>query len=124
MAILSHVLLEAALPSVQQSGAKVPFCSESFPWFMQVCMDTIVGNDMIRGISGGQKKRVTTGEMIVGPCKTLFLDEVRLTSLPAAQAACCCATFCGFAATACWFGVLRTWHLHRQVKPDCMTDPI
>ena len=31
---------------------------------------------MIRGISGGQKKRVTTGEMIVGPAKTLFLDEI------------------------------------------------
>ena len=64
-------------------------------------MDTIVGNDMIRGISGGQKKRVTTGEMIVGPCKTLFLDEVGLTRLPAAQAACGGARLCGFAATAC-----------------------
>ncbi|CAA2949088.1 ABC transporter G family member 29 [Olea europaea subsp. europaea] len=31
---------------------------------------------MIRGISGGQKKRVTTGEMIVGPTKTLFMDEI------------------------------------------------
>lgn len=32
-----------------------------------------VGNQMIRGISGGQKKRVTTAEMIAGPKKTLFM---------------------------------------------------
>lgn len=43
---------------------------------LDVCRDTIVGDDMIRGISGGQKKRVTTGEMIVGPTKTLFMDEI------------------------------------------------
>ncbi|GJU16001.1 hypothetical protein Tco_1143967 [Tanacetum coccineum] len=29
--------------------------------------NTMVGDQMIRGISGGEKKRVTTGEMIVGP---------------------------------------------------------
>lgn len=43
---------------------------------LDVCRDTIVGDDMIRGISGGQKKRVTTGEMMVGPTKTLFMDEI------------------------------------------------
>ncbi|KAK6153661.1 hypothetical protein DH2020_013300 [Rehmannia glutinosa] len=43
---------------------------------LDVCRDTIVGDEMIRGISGGQKKRVTTGEMIVGPTKTLFMDEI------------------------------------------------
>nr|KJB70399.1 hypothetical protein B456_011G071500 [Gossypium raimondii] len=43
---------------------------------LDICKDTIVGDEMIRGISGGQKKRVTTGEMIVGPTKTLFMDEI------------------------------------------------
>ncbi|KAK3005008.1 hypothetical protein RJ639_016125 [Escallonia herrerae] len=31
---------------------------------------------MRRGISGGQKKRLTAGEMIVGPTKALFMDEI------------------------------------------------
>ncbi|GAB4850286.1 transcription factor [Ancistrocladus abbreviatus] len=43
---------------------------------LDICRDTIVGDEMQRGISGGQKKRVTTGEMIVGPTKTLFMDEI------------------------------------------------
>ncbi|CAN8270209.1 unnamed protein product [Cochlearia groenlandica] len=43
---------------------------------LDICKDTMVGDEMTRGISGGQKKRVTTGEMIVGPTKTLFMDEI------------------------------------------------
>lgn len=43
---------------------------------LDVCADTLVGNEMIRGISGGQRKRVTTGEMLVGPAKALFMDEI------------------------------------------------
>ncbi|XP_031100886.1 ABC transporter G family member 31 [Ipomoea triloba] len=43
---------------------------------LDICSDTMVGNDMLRGVSGGQRKRVTTGEMIVGPRKTLFMDEI------------------------------------------------
>ncbi|XP_050938061.1 ABC transporter G family member 36-like isoform X2 [Cucumis melo] len=43
---------------------------------IDICKDTIVGDEMQRGISGGQKKRVTTGEIIVGPTKTLFMDEI------------------------------------------------
>ena len=31
---------------------------------------------MLRGISGGQKKRLTTAEMIVGPAKALLMDEI------------------------------------------------
>ncbi|XP_038696600.1 pleiotropic drug resistance protein 1-like [Tripterygium wilfordii] len=43
---------------------------------LEVCADTLVGDEMIRGISGGQKKRVTTGEMLVGPARALFMDEI------------------------------------------------
>ncbi|KAK4590481.1 hypothetical protein RGQ29_020864 [Quercus rubra] len=43
---------------------------------LEVCADTLVGNQMLRGISGGQRKRVTTGEMLVGPSKVLLMDEI------------------------------------------------
>ncbi|KAL8130556.1 LOW QUALITY PROTEIN: hypothetical protein V2J09_019711 [Rumex salicifolius] len=43
---------------------------------LDICADTIIGDDMRRGISGGQKKRLTTGEMIVGPTKALLMDEI------------------------------------------------
>nr|XP_023914219.1 pleiotropic drug resistance protein 3-like [Quercus suber] len=43
---------------------------------LDICADTQVGDAMRRGISGGQKKRLTTGEMIVGPTKALFMDEI------------------------------------------------
>ncbi|GAB2269450.1 transcription factor [Dionaea muscipula] len=43
---------------------------------LQVCADTVVGNQMIRGISGGEKRRLTTGEMLVGPARALFMDSI------------------------------------------------
>lgn len=43
---------------------------------LEICADTMVGDRMIRGISGGQRKRVTTGEMLVGPAKAFFMDEI------------------------------------------------
>ncbi|KAF0905326.1 hypothetical protein E2562_003922 [Oryza meyeriana var. granulata] len=43
---------------------------------LDICADIIVGGPMIRGISGGQKKRVTTGEMLTGPATALFMDEI------------------------------------------------
>ncbi|KAF8034804.1 hypothetical protein BT93_C0965 [Corymbia citriodora subsp. variegata] len=43
---------------------------------LDICADTLIGDPMRRGISGGQKKRLTTAEMIVGPNKALFMDEI------------------------------------------------
>nr|POF00774.1 pleiotropic drug resistance protein 1 [Quercus suber] len=43
---------------------------------LDVSADTMVGDEMIRGISGGQRKCVTTGEMLVGPANALFMDEI------------------------------------------------
>ncbi|KAK9122733.1 hypothetical protein Sjap_012335 [Stephania japonica] len=43
---------------------------------LEVCSDIIVGDAMTRGISGGQRKRVTTGEMLVGPQRAFFMDGI------------------------------------------------
>ncbi|XP_020585995.1 pleiotropic drug resistance protein 2-like isoform X2 [Phalaenopsis equestris] len=43
---------------------------------LDICADILVGDEMRRGISGGEKKRVTTGEMLAGPARALFMDEI------------------------------------------------
>ncbi|KAI3707559.1 hypothetical protein L6452_26185 [Arctium lappa] len=43
---------------------------------LETCADTKVGDQMRRGISGGEKKRVTVGEMLVGPANVFFMDEI------------------------------------------------
>ncbi|PUZ59878.1 hypothetical protein GQ55_4G078800 [Panicum hallii var. hallii] len=43
---------------------------------LEVCADTMVGDEMFRGISGGQRKRVTAGEILVGSARVLFMDEI------------------------------------------------
>ncbi|RLN55369.1 hypothetical protein BBP00_00008521 [Phytophthora kernoviae] len=40
------------------------------------CKDTVVGDAMLRGVSGGERKRVTTGEMLVGRKRLQLLDEI------------------------------------------------
>uniref|UniRef100_J3MUY2 ABC transporter domain-containing protein n=1 Tax=Oryza brachyantha TaxID=4533 RepID=J3MUY2_ORYBR len=40
------------------------------------CADTIIGDDLRRGISGGQKKRATIGEMLVSFSKCFFMDDI------------------------------------------------
>ncbi|PSS36226.1 ABC transporter G family member 32 like [Actinidia chinensis var. chinensis] len=43
---------------------------------LDICADTLVGDEMLKGISGGQKKRLTTGELLAGPSRVLFMDEI------------------------------------------------
>ncbi|CAL0299773.1 unnamed protein product [Lupinus luteus] len=43
---------------------------------LEICADTMVGDEMRRGISGGEKKRLTTGEMLVGPAKVFLMDDI------------------------------------------------
>uniref|UniRef100_A0A7S1TP17 ABC transporter domain-containing protein n=1 Tax=Phaeomonas parva TaxID=124430 RepID=A0A7S1TP17_9STRA len=50
---------------------------------LQSCEDTIVGDDLLRGVSGGQKRRVTTGEMLAGDFNVILADEIS-TGLDAA----------------------------------------
>ncbi|GMF32376.1 unnamed protein product [Phytophthora fragariaefolia] len=43
---------------------------------LQICQDTIVGDNMLRGVSGGERKRVTTGEMEFGMTYVSLMDEI------------------------------------------------
>lgn len=38
--------------------------------------ETVIGGPMLRGVSGGQRKRVTTGEAVVGPVRVAFADAI------------------------------------------------
>jgi ABC-type multidrug transport system permease subunit len=38
--------------------------------------DTLIGNDLVRGVSGGERKRVTVGEGIMTRARALFCDEI------------------------------------------------
>jgi ATP-binding cassette subfamily G (WHITE) protein 2 len=42
---------------------------------LHTCIDTFIGTDFVRGVSGGEKKRVSIGmELVLSP-QVLFLDE-------------------------------------------------
>ena len=42
---------------------------------LQSCVDTLIGTDFVRGVSGGEKKRTSIGmELVLSP-NILFLDE-------------------------------------------------
>jgi len=43
---------------------------------LKECEDVIIGNDLLRGVSGGQRMRVRIGEMLLSNARLLALDEV------------------------------------------------
>ena len=40
------------------------------------CANTMIGNELLRGVSGGEKKRVTVGEGLITNARFLALDEI------------------------------------------------
>nr|XP_010910610.1 ABC transporter G family member 36 [Elaeis guineensis] len=68
------VFMKAAAMDGQKSSVVTDYILKVLG--LEICADTMVGDEMLRGISGGQRKRVTTGEMLVGPAKALFMDEI------------------------------------------------
>lgn len=43
---------------------------------LEHCRDTIVGDAMTRGISGGERRRLTSGEILVGDREFICMDEI------------------------------------------------
>ncbi|QHO46532.1 ABC transporter G family member [Arachis hypogaea] len=70
--------IDAFMKATAMSGQKTSLVTDYVLKIlgMDICADIMVGDEMRRGISGGQKKRLTTGEMLVGPAKVLFMDEI------------------------------------------------
>ncbi|XP_073114916.1 ABC transporter G family member 36 [Elaeis guineensis] len=68
------VFMKAAAMDGQKSSVVTDYILKVLG--LEICAGTMVGDEMLRGISGGQRKRVTTGEMLVGPAKALFMDEI------------------------------------------------
>ncbi|KAG8380610.1 hypothetical protein BUALT_Bualt06G0033600 [Buddleja alternifolia] len=70
--------IDAFMKAISVAGQKASLVTDYVLKILglDICADTMVGDEMRRGISGGQKKRVTTGEMLVGPAKVFFMDEI------------------------------------------------
>ncbi|KAG1700837.1 hypothetical protein DVH05_011723 [Phytophthora capsici] len=64
-----------ALPTTYLGGERDPVTVTRELGLVR-CQGTIVGDDRIRGVSGGEKKRVTTGEMAFGPHAVSLMDEI------------------------------------------------
>ncbi|XP_074366352.1 pleiotropic drug resistance protein 2-like isoform X2 [Apium graveolens] len=70
--------IDAFMKAISMSGQETSLITDYVLKILglDICSNTMVGDEMRRGISGGQKKRVTTGEMLVGPAKVFLMDEI------------------------------------------------
>ncbi|KAL8505052.1 hypothetical protein ACS0TY_016310 [Phlomoides rotata] len=70
--------IDAYMKAISISGQKTSLVTDYVLKLLglDICANIMVGDNMRRGISGGQKRRVTTGEMLVGPAKVLLMDEI------------------------------------------------
>ncbi|DBB03271.1 TPA: hypothetical protein ACH3X3_010666 [Trebouxia sp. C0006] len=65
---------EALLEEISGTGVKTEVIIRLLG--IQNCVDTMVGNAYLRGVSGGERKRVTSAEMLVGTKRVLLMDEI------------------------------------------------
>ncbi|KAF7849923.1 hypothetical protein BT93_L0124 [Corymbia citriodora subsp. variegata] len=68
------IFMKAAATEGQEATVAIDYILKILG--LEICADMMVGDEMLRGISGGQRKRVTTGEMLVGPAEVFFMDEI------------------------------------------------
>ncbi|KAL8476450.1 hypothetical protein ACS0TY_028932 [Phlomoides rotata] len=70
--------IDAYMKAISISGQKTTLLTNYVLKLLglDICANIMVGDNMRKGISGGQKRRVTTGEMLVGPAKVLLMDEI------------------------------------------------
>ncbi|CAF2122931.1 unnamed protein product [Brassica rapa] len=71
--------IDAFMKSIAISGQETSLVTDYVLKILglDICADIPVGDEMRRGVSGGQMKRLTTaGEMLVGPATALFMDEI------------------------------------------------
>ncbi|KAK3416802.1 hypothetical protein EUGRSUZ_H02562 [Eucalyptus grandis] len=68
------IFMKAAVTEGQEANVVTDYILKILG--LEVCADAMVGDEMLRGISGGQRKRVTTSEMLVGPAEVFFMDEI------------------------------------------------
>lgn len=81
-----HDVIDKLMQSMDGAGIVAEFIIRVLG--LTNCADTPLGNEMIRGVSGGERKRVTLGEMLVGnkvqrpsiqiPCSLFIMRQADL----------------------------------------------